>query len=73
MKQSKREIERQVEELEPDPPSQYPVLDNLAELWAYDWESVEENDHLLRREETGQIYYYPPDFEQLIKETFGDE
>lgn len=66
-RKSKREIKRKVEELEPDPMDGRPVLDTLCELLGYDWEVVDDEKNLWRRQETGRVWYVDPGFEQTIE------
>lgn len=72
-RKSKREIEQKLDELDPDPADEYPVLDTLAELLGYDWETVEEGEQLVRRKETGQIYYFPPECEAAVSDLFDGD
>jgi len=59
MKKSKREIERQLEEIEEGPPGEYPTV-TLCEIFSCEWETVDEERRLERRQDTGEIYYFPP-------------
>lgn len=64
-RKSKREIEQRLEELDTDPADEYPTV-TLAGLLAWEWESVDEERNLKRRQETGEIYYHPElDLEEL--------
>jgi hypothetical protein len=58
MNQSKREIERTLEDLEENPANEYPTV-SLAELLAYEWETVDEERNLERRQDTGEVYHMP--------------
>ena len=60
-RKSKRDIERTLEELDPEPSKAYPTV-TLAEALreGVKWESVDEEKRLKRREDTGEIYYFPP-------------
>lgn len=72
-RKSRREIERKIEELDPKPSDEYPVVDNLAMLLGYEWEAVEGEDQLHRREDTGELYYFDPGFEQAVLDILSDE
>ena len=71
-RKSRREIEQTLDEIEESPPSDYPVVDTLAEWLSYDWEYVDESENLYRREEDGTVHYLSEAFEQAMIETFFD-
>ena len=58
-RKSKRDIERTLEELDPEPSKQYPTV-SLAEALRYEWETVGEENRLKRRKRTGEVFYFPP-------------
>ncbi len=58
-RKSKREIEQQLEDLEGKTVEEYPRA-HLVLLLSYEWEIVDKERHLKRRQDTGEIYYCPP-------------
>lgn len=66
-RKSKREIERGLDEIDPNPYDEYPQLDTLAELLSYDWEKVEGEEYLYRRADNNQIHHLPPDFADVLE------
>jgi len=71
-RRSKRDIEQTLEEIEDAPPGEYPVLDTLAELLAYDWEVVDEENNLWERQDTGQIYHHPQEIQDGLEAALSE-
>jgi len=57
-RKSRREIEQTLEEIEEGPPGEYPTVD-LALALSCDWETVDKERNLKRRQDTGEVYYFP--------------
>lgn len=57
-RKSKREIEQQLEDIEEGPPGEYPTVD-LALVLSCEWETVDKERNLKRRQDTGEVYYFP--------------
>ena len=72
---TKRNIEKRLDEIEETDqnPDGYPVIDNLAEFFGYEWDFSEDGEHLARREETGKVYYFDPGFREALLDVFSDE
>lgn len=72
-RKSKREIAEAIDEIDEEPPGDYPVVDTLAELFAHEgWEDVEDSETLKRSMDTGEIYYHPPEFQEAIMESLSN-
>ena len=71
-RKSKREIEEQLSELENGPPGEYPQLDTLAEFLGYEWEEVDEEQNLVRRQDNGEVYHFPQEFRDVLLEQLPD-
>ena len=57
-RKSRREIERELDDIEEGSSGEYPTVD-LALLLSYDWEAVDKERNLKRRQDTGEVYYFP--------------
>jgi len=57
-RKSRREIEATLEDIEQGPPGEYPTVD-LALVLSCDWEPVDKERNLKRRQDTGEVYYFP--------------
>lgn len=73
-RKSKREIEREIDDLTPEPGEEYPQLDDVGFLFSYEWdfESPEEN-RLVTREEDGKVFHFPQEFEEAVVGAFSDD
>lgn len=73
-RKSPREIERKLEDLETPPAGKYPLVDDLSVMLGYEWETVDEDENLYRRKDTGSIYRHK-DIGELWRDqlTPGDE
>jgi len=72
-RKSKREIARVVEDMEDGPPGEYPTLDTLAELLAYDWKIVDEENNLWERQDTGEVYHHPQESQDGLEAALDGE
>ena len=72
-RKSKREIEEQLADLEDGPPGEYPELDNLALFLSQDWEEVDEEHNLVRRQDNGEVYHFPQEFRDVLLEQLPDD
>ena len=72
-RKSKREIENELADLEDGPPGDYPELDNLAEFLGYEWEDVDEEHNLVRRQDNGEVYHFPQEFRDVLLEMLSDD
>lgn len=70
-RKSKREIESRIEDLDPSLRDDYPLLDDLAMLFGYEWdfESMGE-DRLVEREEDGKKFLFPEEIEETVRDLF---
>ncbi|QDX40280.1 hypothetical protein [Salarchaeum sp. JOR-1] len=74
-RKSKREIERTIDDLAPEPGDEYPHVESLAMLLGYEWdfESLGE-ERLVEREGDGKVFYVPEEFETAVCDVLsGDE
>lgn len=62
-RKSKREIARELDEIEDGPPGDYPLLDTLSNLLSHDWEVVDEENNLWERQSDGKIYHRPQELQ----------
>jgi len=71
-RRSKREIERRLEEIEPDVRDDYPVVDNLSVLLSQDWNTVDEEQNLYANE-AGTVHYFDPEFIDTVADVVDEE
>jgi len=73
-RKSKREIKRELDDIEEGSPGDYPHLDNLALFLGYEWdfESAGE-ERLVEREKDGKLFYFPEAFETALEENLSPD